>query len=158
MAGARRSAAEVARGVERMAIDAGAAPLREFPLPTGGRVDLMAIDAKGRFWAAEVKSGAADYRSDHKWRGYLSWCDAFYFAVGPDFPAKLIPKECGLIFADGYGAAVHREPEGTARTPLAAARRRALTVRFARIAATRLATGRGGEDAETPLPLERPWP
>ena len=52
-----------------------------------------------------------------------------------DFPRLLIPDECGLMVADSFSAAVLRD--GSA-TRLDAARRRALTLRFARIAATRL--------------------
>ena len=51
------------------------------------------------------------------------------------FPTVLIPEDCGLIVADGFGAAILRE---SVTTPLPAARRRALTLRFARIAANRL--------------------
>ena len=52
-----------------------------------------------------------------------------------DFPVLLIPEECGLIVADGFAAAVLRHG---ALTPLAPARRRALTLRFALTAAIRL--------------------
>jgi len=55
--------------------------------------------------------------------------------VPNDFPVVLIPEECGLIVADGFGAALLRD--GVLH-PLAPARRRALTLRFARTAATRL--------------------
>jgi hypothetical protein len=47
----------------------------------------------------------------------------------------LIPEECGLLVADGFGAALLRD--GIA-APLPAGRRRALTLRFARTAASRL--------------------
>ena len=52
-----------------------------------------------------------------------------------EFPTLLIPEECGLIVADAFGAAVLRH--GVA-APLAAARRRAVTLRFAMAAANRL--------------------
>jgi hypothetical protein len=83
----------------------------------------------------EIKSSVADFRSDRKWANYREFADRFYFAVPNDFPAALIPEECGLIVADGFGAAVLRH--GVA-TPLPAARRRALTLRFAWAAAARL--------------------
>ena len=51
------------------------------------------------------------------------------------FPAELIPEECGLIIADPFGAAVLREAPCV---PLAAARRRAMLLRFARLGAGRL--------------------
>lgn len=43
-----------------------------------------------------------------------------------------------MIVADAYGGAIVRPPMATA--PLAAARRKALTLRFARTAAARLGT------------------
>ncbi len=52
-----------------------------------------------------------------------------------DFPQPLIPDDCGLIVADPFGAHVLREGVAYA---LAAARRKALTLRFARIAASRM--------------------
>ena len=77
----------------------------------------------------------ADFRSDRKWVRYRDFADQLYFAVSDGFPAVLIPEECGLIVADGFGAAILRDG---VTTPLAAPRRRALTLRFARIAAKRL--------------------
>ena len=77
----------------------------------------------------------ADFRGDSKWQDYLPFCDRFYFAVGEDFPQDLIPEETGLIIADAYGGAILREP---AYEKLAAARRKAVTLRFARLAAARL--------------------
>jgi hypothetical protein len=47
----------------------------------------------------------------------------------------MIPPEAGLIVADAFGGAVLREPE---THKLAPARRKAMTVRFARKAASRL--------------------
>jgi hypothetical protein len=47
----------------------------------------------------------------------------------------LIPEECGLMVADPFGAAVLRDGQ---TTPLNPGRRRALTLRFARIAAAHL--------------------
>jgi len=47
----------------------------------------------------------------------------------------LIPEECGLMVADPFGAALLRDGP---TTPLNPGRRRALTLRFARIAAARL--------------------
>ena len=82
----------------------------------------------------EIKSSVADYRSDGKWPEYRPFCDRFYFAVSHGFPKDLIPADAGLIVADGFGGAVLREPEVT---PLAGARRKAVTLRFARLAASR---------------------
>jgi hypothetical protein len=109
--------------------------LAEFPLKSGRRADILSLSAKGEFWIVEVKSGAADFRSDRKWQDYLAWCDRFFFAAGPHFPVEILPEAAGLLIADGYEAVLVREP---AETPLATARRKALTLRFAHLAARRL--------------------
>ncbi|WP_300548571.1 MmcB family DNA repair protein [Roseovarius sp.] len=107
----------------------------EFTPERGRRVDVMALGPKGEIWVVECKSSRADFMSDGKWRGYLQWCDRYFWAVGPDFPVELLPDGTGLIMADAYGAEIIRMgPE----TRLAAARRAALTRRFARHAARRL--------------------
>ncbi len=64
------------------------------------------------------------------------YCDAFAFAVAPEFPREILPDEPGLIVADGFGGAVLREAEVA---PLAGARRKALTLAFGRLAALRAA-------------------
>ncbi len=102
---------------------------------SGLRVDLMALGPKGEVWVIECKSGWADYRSDQKWRGYLEWCDRFFWAVDADFPTELLPEGTGLILADAYDAEIVRMgPE----TPLAGARRKVMVQKFARQAAARL--------------------
>lgn len=90
--------------------------------------------ARGEIAICEVKSGVEDYRVDRKWQEYLPFCDAFYFAVAPEFPDGVLPDEPGLIVADSFGGAVVREGRVT---PLAPARRKALTLAFARLGAMR---------------------
>jgi len=101
----------------------------------GLRVDVMALGPRGEIWVIECKSSRADFQADGKWRGYLEWCDRFFWAVDAAFPTDLLPGESGLLIADGYGAEILRM--GT-ETPLAAARRKGLTRKFARHAAARL--------------------
>jgi hypothetical protein len=113
----------------------GHGALTEFPLKSGRRADILSLGLKGEIWIVEVKSGVADFRADHKWQDYLEWCDRFFFAVGPEFPATMLPEEAGLVIADGYGAELVREPGPAA---LSGARRKALTLRFALLAARRL--------------------
>jgi len=132
----------LARGLCRHLAQAGFSTLTELVLPNGRRVDVIGIDRAGAIVVAEVKSSIADFRADHKWQDYLEYCDRFYFAVGEEFPQALIPQACGLYVADAYGAALIRD------TPPAAvpgARRRALLLRFATLAADRL---RGFADPE----------
>ena len=124
----------VTRGAARFLTALGYAPLAEVTLPNGRRADLMALGPKGEIFIVEVKSGPEDFRTDGKWPEYLPYCDAFAFAVAPEFPREILPEEPGLIVADGFGGAVLRE---ALVTPLADARRKALTLAFARLAAMR---------------------
>jgi len=123
------------RGVCRHLAETGHAVLTEFKLPNRRRADVVALDADGRVLIVEVKSALADYRADGKWREYLPYCDAFAFAVGESFPRDVLPPDCGLMIADPWGAEVVRL---MTLAPLHPARRRGLTLRFARAAGERL--------------------
>ena len=94
----------------------------------------MALGPRGQIAICEVKSSIEDFRCDAKWPEYMPYCDAFYFAVAPEFPRDILPGEPGLIVADAFGGAVLREAPAA---PLAPARRKALTLAFARLAAIR---------------------
>ncbi|WP_269515312.1 DNA repair putative endonuclease MmcB [Brevundimonas subvibrioides] len=124
----------VTRGAGRLLADLGYAPLLEVCLPNGRRADVMALGRKGDIVIVEVKSGLDDYRVDRKWPEYAPFCDAFYFAVAPEFPDGVLPDAPGLIVADGFGGAVVREAPVSALAP---ARRKALTIAFGRLAAMR---------------------
>ncbi len=124
------------RGVCRLFRDMGFASILEFKLPNGRRADVAALDRRGRLFIVEVKSCQADFDSDMKWSEYLGYCDAFYFAVDPNFPHNFLPSSQGLIIADAYGGAIMRNAE---EHPIGAARRKAVTLRFARQAAQRAA-------------------
>jgi hypothetical protein len=128
-------AALLARGTCRALEQLGYASLLEFPLANGRRADILALGKTGDLVIVEIKSSVADFRADRKWARYKEFADRLFFAVPRDFPGLLIPEECGLIVADGFGAAVLRD--GVAQR-LAPARRKALTLRFALFAATRL--------------------
>ena len=128
--------ATVTRGAFRLLEALGYAALPEVTLPNGRRADLMALGPKGDIFIVEVKSGIEDFRVDMKWPEYGPYCDAFAFAVAPEFPREILPEEPGLIVADGFGGAILREAPVE---PLAGARRKALTLAFARLAALRAA-------------------
>jgi hypothetical protein len=134
-ASAPKAAGRLARGTCRTLAQLGYASLLEVPLADGGRADILALDKSGNLIIVEIKASAADFRGDRKWVRYRDFADRLYFAVPNGFSAVLIPEECGLIVADGFGAAVLRDG---VTTPLSAARRRAVTLRFARTAANRL--------------------
>ena len=125
----------VTRGAARLLADMGYAPLLEVCLPNGRRADVMALGRKGDIVICEVKSGIEDYRIDRKWPQYAPFCDAFFFAVAPEFPQAILPDAPGLIVADGFGGAVVRDAPVLALAP---ARRKALTLAFARLGAMRV--------------------
>lgn len=131
----RQDGVSIARGVVRMLAQHDRPALTEVTLRNSRRADVMAIGRDGTVWIVEVKSSVADYRSDAKWQEYRDFCDRFFFAVSPDFPAEIIPDDCGLIIADTYDGAIVREAPDL---KLNAARRKAVTLRFARMAAERL--------------------
>jgi len=127
--------ARITRSALRLCLDLGWAPIAEVPLPTGRRLDVLALRPDGGFSAIEVKSCARDFQADGKWGEYRDWCDRLYFAVDPDFPRDLLPEDTGLILADAFAAALLREAPSH---PLAPARRKSVLHRFAALAATRL--------------------
>ncbi|WP_143100424.1 MmcB family DNA repair protein [Roseovarius indicus] len=125
----------LARGVCRHLAGHDFVCVEEFTPERGRRVDVMALGPKGEIWVIECKSSRADFMSDGKWEGYLDWCDRYFWAVDEAFPSELLPADTGLIMADAYDAEIIRmAPEDK----LPAARRTALTRRFARHAARRL--------------------
>ena len=126
---------EVCRGVGRLLRALGQASLNELPLPNGRRADVVGLSAAGDIWIVEVKSSVEDLRVDHKWPEYRDFCDALFFAVAPAFPLDLIPADTGLILADRYGAEIVRPAPEHRLVP---ARRKSMTLRFARAAALNL--------------------
>ncbi|MDE2361637.1 MAG: MmcB family DNA repair protein [Hyphomicrobiales bacterium] len=129
------AARRIARGVRRMLASAGHSTVEEMSLPDGRRADIVALQPDGFIAIVEIKSCRADFRSDRKWRNYLEFCDQFYFAIDAQTPMGLIPADVGLILADDFGAQLVR-PAPEAR--LAAARRKSMLLRFARLSADRL--------------------
>jgi hypothetical protein len=139
------AAPDVVRGVSRLLLRAGVAPLAEVPLGSGRRADILGLDTAGRLTIVEIKVSLADLRGDRKWPEYLDFCDRFFWAVPAGFNlapfagAELQPDITGLIVADRFDAEIVRpapwHPRGT---PLAPARRKAETLAFARRAALRM--------------------
>ncbi|MEM6487112.1 MAG: MmcB family DNA repair protein [Pseudomonadota bacterium] len=143
--------ARLARGVARALSEQGFVSLAEFRTPEGRRMDLMALGPKGELWCIEVKSSRADFMTDAKWERYLPYCDRFFFAVPDGFPDELLPAGEGMMRADAWGAEVLREaPE----RPVEPARRRSLTLAFARLAAQRLAAAGTGPAMAPQAPID----
>jgi hypothetical protein len=126
------AAAGVQRGVRRLFAQLGHVTLPEFVLSNGRRADLVALAPDGGLTIIEIKSSVADFRADQKWPHYEEFCDRFYFAVPETVPVGVLPADRGLILADSFGAAIVREARHHA---LAGARRKAMVLRFALIAA-----------------------
>lgn len=127
--------ATITRGIQRGFAALGFASMTEAALKNGRRADVLALGTSGQFVIVEVKSGVADFAADAKWPDYTSYCDRFYFGVDADFPQHLIPDTIGLIVADAHQSVVVRE---AAVHPLSGARRKAMLLRFGRMAAQRL--------------------
>ena len=122
--------------VMRYYTERGFACLPEFTLKTNRRPDITCLGKDGQIIMIEVKSSVADFKSDHKWPDYREWADAFYFAVGDDFPHEILPDEtqCGIIITDGFDC---HELRQAPLEKLAAARRNHLIRRLARTAMLR---------------------
>lgn len=130
------AALEICRGVMRLMAAHGAVAISELPLPNGRRADVVSLSRDGLITIVEIKSSIEDFRADQKWHEYLEYCDRFLFAVAVGFPTEILPPDTGLILADRFGGEVVKEsPEAR----LSGARRKAVTMRFARAAAMRLA-------------------
>jgi hypothetical protein len=144
-------AAEICRGVMRVLAQLGMTGLTEVTLPNGRRGDVMALSASGAIWIVEIKSSVTDFQVDQKWPEYRDYCDALYFAVATDFPHDILPAETGLIVADRFGGELMRQaPEHR----LAPARRKAVTLHYARVAAARLAMAFDPQARIEPCPRE----
>ena len=148
MVQAALTAADVARGVCRLFAQQGLVALPEVPLPNGRRTDLTAIDTKGQIVIVEIKVSRADLHGDGKWPDYCDWCDRFYWALASGLDPAILdtpayrPETSGLIVADRYGAAVVRDAQPCALPP---ARRKAETLRLARLAMRRSMIGGDAE-------------
>jgi hypothetical protein len=129
------AAAAVQRGVCRLLWAHGFTSVTELALANGRRADVTALGPKGQIWIVEIKSSVEDFRADGKWPHYGDFCDHFFFATHAEVPLDIFPADTGLILADSYGGEILREAP---HAPLDAARRKAVTLRFAHCAAARL--------------------
>ncbi|HEU4378141.1 MAG TPA: MmcB family DNA repair protein [Hyphomicrobiaceae bacterium] len=128
-------ALDICRGVARLLKSQGLATVCEVTLANGRRADVVGLSANGAIWIVEIKSSIEDFRSDQKWPQYRAFCDRLLFAVSPEFPSEILPTDTGLIIADRYGG---EQLRAAPEHKLTGARRKAMTLRVARIAALRL--------------------
>lgn len=125
----------VARGTSRFLASLGFSSVEELSLPSGGRADLVAMNAQGEIWIVEIKSSREDLRADRKWESYRAHCDRLFFAFPAEVPCDLFPPETGLIVADNYGAYQHCDaPEHRLPAPT----RKVMMIRFGLAAARRM--------------------
>ncbi len=129
------TALAVQRGAGRLLRAHGLAVLAEYTLASGRRADLIGIKPDGTVWIVEIKSSREDFLVDQKWPEYRDYCDQLFFAIPVGLDQSMMPPDAGLIVADQFGAEILREAPAH---PLVAARRKALTLSFARHAAQRL--------------------
>lgn len=140
----------VRRGMQVLLANLRHVALPEMPLSSGRRADLITLSDKGEIWIVEIKSSIEDFRADRKWPDYRAHCDRLFFATHPQVPLDIFPDEAGLFLSDGYGAHMVREAPEHRLSPAA---RKAATLGFARLAATRLCYA---EQALGPVPLSGP--
>ncbi|MBU6164861.1 MAG: MmcB family DNA repair protein [Alphaproteobacteria bacterium] len=147
------TAADVLRGTCRWLLRAGVSPLAEVPLAGGRRADILGVDAAGRLTLVEIKVSLADLRGDRKWIDYLDHCDRYFWAVPAGLPLDDLygpafrPAETGLLVADRFDAEQMRDAPWR---PLAAARRKAITLVLAQRAARRWLASIDPESASAP--------
>lgn len=127
-------AMQIRRGILKGLEESNLAFLPELTLSNNRRADLIALNRKGEIIIIEIKSSIADFQSDTKWHEYKAFCDLYYFATHPDVPMDIFPEDEGFIFADEHGCEIIREAQTCKLSP---ATRKALTLRFARVAAFR---------------------
>jgi hypothetical protein len=129
------TALAVQRGTGRLMRAHGFAVLAEYTLASGRRADLIGLKSDGTVWIVEIKSSREDFLVDQKWPEYRDYCDHLFFAIPAELDQSLMPEDAGLIVADQYGAEILRPAPSH---PLVTARRKALTLSFARHAAQKL--------------------
>ncbi len=144
-------AAEICRGVMRVLAQHELTGLIEVTLANGRRADIMALSPAGTIWIVEIKSSVTDFQVDQKWPEYRDYCDALFFGVATDFPQEILPADTGLIVADRFGGEIIRPAPEHRLSP---ARRKALTLHYARLAAARLSSAFDPHARFEPLPRE----
>lgn len=88
------------------------------------RLDVMAMDFVGNMVGLEIKSCLADFRTDKKWREYLSHTTQLYFVFPPSImKSRCFPEIKEELKAEGAGILTLSETTGLIRCAMKAKRR-----------------------------------
>ncbi len=136
------------RGAQRMLAELGLASLTEVTLANGRRADVMAVGPKGEIVILEVKSCLQDFATDQKMARIRALLRPLLFRRRLRFPEGAHSRRTPASWSATASAAP--SCASARRSPLVAARRKAVTLSFARLAAARLM--RAGEPAPTSPP------
>lgn len=83
------------------------------------RLDAWAMKKSWRHplvWGYEIKVSRSDFLNDEKWRGYLPFCNEFYFVSPPDIIEKQeVPTEAGLLVTTTNGTRLYRKKKASYR-------------------------------------------
>ncbi len=94
------------------------------------RLDVMAMDFVGNVVGLEIKSCLADFRSDKKWREYLSHTTQLFFVFPPSImKSRCFPEIKEELKAEGVGILTLSETTGLIRCAMRAKRRPMSVVR-----------------------------
>ncbi len=67
--------------------------------------------------AYEIKVSRSDFRGDKKWRGYLDYCNEFYFVCPSDLiSATEVPDEAGLLWVARTGSRLYTKKKAPYRS------------------------------------------
>jgi hypothetical protein len=85
----------VTRGTRRLLRRLNFSTVTELPLLSGRRADVVALAMDATIFIVEIKSSAADFRADSKWRDYRDHCDRLFFAIPETVPVEIMPRTRG---------------------------------------------------------------
>jgi hypothetical protein len=89
------------------------------------RADVIGLRMNGEIVQLEVKSGAADYNSDKKWREYLEYSHKFYFVISDThYRSKAGDRLCGEAREEGAGVLVLSPTTGYLQAKVPARKRK----------------------------------
>lgn len=118
------------------------------------RLDVMAMDFVGNVVGVEIKSCLADYRSDKKWREYLSHTTQLFFVFPPSImKSRCYPEIKAEIVAEGAGILTLSETTGLIRCAVRAKRRPLAITRKHQI--YKKLAWRGGDSKRNVMQIQR---